>query len=159
MAGLGYWAVGVAAFLLNAAACSLGNSCPDIGCGRLVSLTIVPGPASWQEGDYALELTLDERKTQCAFAVSDAERAQGSYVRLDCRSGVGGYLYYRTASTNDFVVQLEVFSLPKTLKVVLAHDETVILSSAPALDYTEHQPAGPDCNTCRRAAVELTLDD
>lgn len=159
MARLGHWVVGVAALLLNGTACDLGHSCTEIGCASGVSVTLAQGSGAWSEGEYALEVMLDDEKAPCAFAVPGDVPAPGSSTDLDCGTGIMAQLVSRSSAANDFEVQLDAYSTPKTLTVELSHDGAEILSTSPPLHYTESQPNGPDCEpVCRNAQVELTVE-
>lgn len=158
MARLGYWVVGVAALLQSGTACDDTHSCTLVGCVNGVSVTLGTGSGAWQEGEYAVELSLDDEQVSCAFAVPEDSPVTGSSTTLDCGPGITALLMSRGSTANDFDVQLSSYSEPKTLTVSLSHDGAEILSSSPPVVYIESQPNGPDCEpVCRQARVELTV--
>lgn len=146
--------VGIAAFALNGTACGIdiGHSCTDIGCGSGVSARLTPQSGSWQEGQYTLDLTIDERKQECTWRIPNDPPT--NYV--SCGGGVSVEI---PSDADDSVLRVRVGSTPKALGLSLSRDGIVILAESPALTYEESHPNGPDCGVCRSTRVDFTVVD
>jgi len=163
--------------VLNGAACNLvGHDCTDIGCAGGVFVNLSPAGGVWQDGEYSLEIALDEREETCAFRIPDDLPASGSVSSLSCGQRISAQLVQRstceetrdrnsisqscTPIPNQYELSLSAYTEPTTISLELARDGIVILNDSRTLAYQQSQPNGPGCGpVCRQAQLELSLDD
>lgn len=161
----------LAGLVLNGAACELGHSCTDIGCGNGVAMVVHPESHTWREGTYTVEIALDDDLRSCRFSVPEDLPATGATSSFECG------LLEQLAECNEvrngdavsqscelvpgaYRLVLNTYGEPANLGVSVARDGDTLLSHEQTLRYTESRPNGPECGpVCRWASVELTFDE
>ena len=157
--------------LLNGAACEVGHSCTDIGCGDGVSIVVSPESNVWQEGSYTVELELDGSRRSCNFSIPADLPPTGSVTSLECglleqlaecTSVRQGDAVSQSCSPipNQHRLVLDAQGQPASVTVTLKRDDAVLLSHEDEFRYVETRPNGPDCGpVCRNATVQATFDE
>lgn len=169
------WLLVAACASLNGAACELEHSCTEIGCADNVSVRVGPLDQPWPEGDYQLEVALDDLSGSCAFSLPDDLPARGSVTSISCLEGVelGIQQLYECSSRREgdavsqsceplagrYELTLSAYATPEQLSLTLSRDGTQLLSEERELSYATTRPNGPECSPeCRQAEVELTFE-
>lgn len=159
----------------NGAACEIGHDCTDIGCADSVSVRVTTLDQPWPEGDYQLEVTLDDLSGVCEFSLPNDLPARGSVTSIRCLEGVeiGIEQLYEcvTLREGDGVSQscepipdrhevtLRAYGTPAQLSLTLTLDDSQLLDKSRTLTYAVMRPNGPECEPeCRQAEVELTFE-
>lgn len=154
--------------------CSDEHACTDIGCSDQASFTLRPAGSHWDDGAYTLEVTFDDTRYSCAFAVPDALPSTGSWQPVDCTPALQVYLTpevdceeHRNGDTvsqvctpipDQYYLQGSIQGTPATLELTLERDSAALLHETRTLTYQTTQPNGPECGpACRQASTEFTL--
>jgi len=154
--------------------CAEEHACTEVGCSDQASFTLRPAGSHWDDGAYALEVTFDDARYSCAFAVPDALPTAGSWQPLDCTPALEVYLTpeveceeHKNGDTvsqvctpipGQYYLQGSIQGTPATLEVALQRDSATLLDETRTLAYQATQPNGPECEpTCRQASSDFTL--
>lgn len=170
------WVVVGACAVLNGAACNLGShSCTEIGCAGGVFVRVTPQGGIWQPGTYALELSLDDDRSECEISIPDDLPARGAVTSVPCGEGIDVMLQQLAECTEtrsgdsvsqscepipgQYELRFFAFQEPDRLRLTLNRDGAELLSEDRRLTYAESRPNGPDCEpVCRQAQVKLAFD-
>jgi hypothetical protein len=130
------------------------KSCTAIGCASGFSITALASEAL-RDGDYELELTLDEAVVTCAHpAVVSGPQQTGTCNGRNVRSSVvihnGGAV---GGVANAFVIDIN--DTPSLVLVRVLHDGETIGETGYEPAYQTSMPNGPECGpTCTTAPPE-----
>lgn len=180
--GSGIVVRGIRALLLSSGLAFAGNACIGqvctlIDCSNAAYIDIGRAGA-WQDGSYALDISMEDEQRSCNFAVPDDLPAAGLLAMLDCGEGVFALLGQRqnctSTTSNDgnsasgsctpipdeYELTLELTGNPKTISITLARDGTTLLSDSRTPKYERDYPNGPDCDEgCSQASYPLSFED
>jgi hypothetical protein len=120
------------------------HSCTDIGCTSGVSIAVAPKGSSFVDGDYELELTLDERKVTCNFGVSDDARAL-----VACGNGV-------RLSVSREEISISIEGAPQAVTTRLSLEGAPLVNDRRMPEYKRIQPNEGCEPICDNATVELS---
>lgn len=158
--------------LLAGAACDgLGQECTEIGCTDGVMFDVLPEDGHWEDGEYTLEVRLDDATYTCEFSLPEAFPTAGLLTSIPCGGLTVELAQRRTCSEvrggtsssqgcealpDQYDLLLSSYGTPAESRITLERDDEPVLSDERTLDYDETFPNGEDCDPgCKQTRVVL----
>lgn len=141
------------------AACSSTGSCSQHPCPRDLELTIKS--ATWQAGNYRLDLAYDTVRLVCDVAIpvpstTDASGDDDAGTKPDyCKvlSGDPGQVELEFGST----LFVRIADLPETFRLTIHRDASLLADRNFAPNYNLFYANGRECGECKVAAEAISI--
>jgi hypothetical protein len=148
-----------------------GASCTEMGCGDALALTLRTDDNTWPVGQYSFEISLGDQSYTCAVDIPDdlpdnpggncepqlnaSFRAETECTERRTKDAVSQSC---TPIADHWLLEIHQSGTPKTLRVKVTRDGSIILEKDQELTYKETRPNGLDCEpVCKQSQVELIL--
>lgn len=127
---------------------------------------VTPASGSWENGEYALEVTHDGETESCSFTLPDTLPVATVSTFVDCGPHLRVSLYALSGCTddcqpeNEFEIDLRLDSTPDELTIKLTRGEDELLNDERRVDYEQLYPRGEECGGgCRQSHLELSAKE
>ena len=134
------------------------RACTEIGCTDGFRVQLEPGEG-WRHGSYRFRLEVDGKKTTCQGSLPLKRCEDGMTLR--CSGDVGDV----TESGCAIEPKLHGFSevvfrgMPKTARIVVERDGTVVADRSFSPTYRRSHPNGPGCEpVCHNASDTMRVN-
>jgi len=150
--------IGAALCILAAvvSACDDTHPCTLIGCTDNTSLRLES--ATWEQGQYDIDVSYDERNATCSIAVpvdQDADADAGVIRGEQTHCVSDGTALIRLEARRGLILTIE--GLPAIVQVAVRRDDASLGAFTVRPTVTPWYPNGAGCGTCYKGAAVITI--